>query len=113
MQKIKIGHRAKFRDRDNFSAGFISVSRDFTPYFHFRCVARANFDRNLIHSADACFLVMASVGYSRVQLKTLSSLELLKAFLQVPLHLIVTFSLQFLISSCLLNTWTVLISHSE
>ena len=62
------------RYRQFFSAGFISVSRDFTPYFHFRCVARATFDRNLIHSADACFLVMACVGYSRVQLKTLSSL---------------------------------------
>ena len=49
MQKIKIGHRAKFRDRDNF----FSVSPDFTTYFHFRCVARATFDRNLIHSADA------------------------------------------------------------
>ena len=74
MQKIKIGHRAKFRDRDTFfSSGFISVSRDFTPYFHFRCVARATLDRNLIHSADACFLVMACVGYSRAQLKTLSS----------------------------------------
>ena len=45
-----------------FPAGFISVSRDFTPYFHFRCVARATFDRNLIHSADAYFLVMACVG---------------------------------------------------
>ena len=44
------------------------------PYFHFRCVARATFDRNLIHSADTCFLVMACVGYSRAQLKTLSSL---------------------------------------
>ena len=75
MQKIKIGHRAKFRDKDNFfPAGFISVSRDFTPYFHFRCVARATFDRNLIHCADACLLVMACVGYSRAQLKTLSSL---------------------------------------
>ena len=74
MQKIKIGHRAKFRDRQFFSAGFISVSRDFTSYFHFRCVARATFDRNLIHSADACFLVMACVGYSRAQLKTHSSL---------------------------------------
>ena len=75
MQKIKIGHLAKFRDRDNFfSAGFIFVSRDFTPYFHFRCVARATFDRNLNHSADACFLVMACVAYSRVKLKTLSSL---------------------------------------
>ena len=66
MQNIKIGHRAKFRDNDNvFSAGFISVSRDFTPYVHFRCVARAIFDRNLIHSADAYFLVMACVGYSQ------------------------------------------------
>ena len=63
MQKMKIGHRAKFRE----------FSRDFTPYFHFRCVARATFDRNLIHSADACVLVMACVGYSRAQLKTLSS----------------------------------------
>ena len=57
-----------------FSKVFISVSRDFTPYFHFRCVARATFGRNLIHSADACFLVMACVGYLRAQLKTLSSL---------------------------------------
>ena len=62
------------RYRQFFSAGFISVSRDFTPYFHFRCAARATFDRNLIHSADACFLVMACAGYSRAQLKTLSSL---------------------------------------
>ena len=65
------------RYRQFFSAGFISVSRDFTSYFHFRCAARATFDRNLIHSADACFLVMAClacVGYSRAQLKTLSSL---------------------------------------
>ena len=68
MQKIKIGHRAKFRDMDNL---FLQV---FTPYFHFRCVARALFDRNFIHSADACFLVMACVGYSHAQLKTLSSL---------------------------------------
>ena len=62
------------RYRQFFSAGFISVSRGFTPYFHFRCVARATFDRNLNHSADACFLVMACVAYSRVKLKTLSSL---------------------------------------
>ena len=71
MRKIKIGHCAKFQDRDNFLP---QVSRDFTPCFHFRCVARATFDRNLIHSAAACFLVMVCVGYSRVQLKTLSSL---------------------------------------
>ena len=72
MQKIKIGHPAKFRDKDNFFPQVL-IS-DFTPYFHFRCVARATFDRNLIHSVDACFLVMACVGYSRMQLKTLSSL---------------------------------------
>ena len=76
MQKIKIGHRAKFRDKDNFFPQyFISVSRDFMPYFHFRCVAPATFDRNLIHSTDACFLVMACVGYSRAQLRTFSSLK--------------------------------------
>ena len=57
-----------------FPEGFISGSRDFTSYFHFRFAAGATFDRNLIHSADACFLVMACVGYSRAQLKTLSSL---------------------------------------
>ena len=53
MQKIKIGHRANFRDF--FPQVLFPFSRDFTPYFHFRCVARATFDRNLIHSADACF----------------------------------------------------------
>ena len=40
----------------------------------FRDWTSATFDRNLIHSADASFLVMACVGYSRVQLRTLSSL---------------------------------------
>ena len=74
MQKIKIGHRAKFRDRDNFFPLVLFPFRAILRDFHFRCVARATFDRNLIHSADACFLVMACVGYSRVQLKTLSSL---------------------------------------
>ena len=65
------------RYKQIFSAGFISVLRNVTLYFHFRCVARATFDtfdRNLIHSADACFLVMACVVYSHTQLKTLLSL---------------------------------------
>ena len=61
------------RYKQFFSAGFISVSRNFTSYFHFRCVARATFDRNLFHSADACFLVMACVGYLHTQLKTILS----------------------------------------
>ena len=70
MQKIKIGHRTKFRDRDNFFPQVLFPFRAILrPYFYFRC-----FDRNLIHSADACFLVMACVSYSRAQLKTLSSL---------------------------------------
>ena len=66
MQKIKIGHRAKFRDIDNFFLQvlflFCGILRSII--FHFQCVARATFDRNLIHSADASFLVMACVGYS-------------------------------------------------
>ena len=62
------------RQRQFFSAGFISLSRHFTLYFHFRCVARATIDRNFINSADACFLGMACVGYWHVQLKALSSL---------------------------------------
>ena len=41
---------------------------------------RATFDRNLIHSADACFLVMARVGYARAQLKTLSSMSAREAW---------------------------------
>ena len=58
MQKIKIGHQAKFQ---LFSAGFVSGSSDITPYFYFRCVARATIDRNSILSADTCFLVMACI----------------------------------------------------
>ena len=46
--------------KTNFSTGFISGLHDFTPYFHFRCVAHAN----LIHSADVCSLLMACVGYA-------------------------------------------------
>ena len=63
------------RKRQFFSTGSISVSHHFMPYFHFRCVAHATFDRNLIHSGDTCFLVMACVAYSRAQLKTLLSLK--------------------------------------
>lgn len=42
------------------STGFISGLQDFTPYFHFRCVAHAN----LIHSVDVCSLVIVCVGYT-------------------------------------------------
>ena len=50
--------------------------------FYFR-VARATSDRNMIHSADACFLVMACVGYSPKKLKTFSSLLKSKFKLQL------------------------------
>ena len=74
-------HAKKQDESQNFEIETIFFRRFYfpfmqfnTPYFHFRCVGRATFDRNLIHSADACFLVMACVGYSRVQLKTFLSL---------------------------------------
>ena len=71
MQKIKIGHRAKFRDRNSFFPQVL---------FPFRAILCRIFTSGvlhallLIHSADACFLVMACEGYSRAQLRTLSSL---------------------------------------
>ena len=75
MQKIKIGHRAKFRDRDIFFPQVL---------FPFRAILRRIFTSGVlhalllieiwVHSADACFLVMACLGYSRAQLRTLSSL---------------------------------------
>ena len=64
----------KFEIETIFFGVFFSVSRDFTPYFHFRCVARATSDKKLIHSADACFLVMTCLDYSCAQLKTLWNL---------------------------------------
>ena len=39
----------------------------FKQYFHFRCVAHATFDRNLVHSADACFFLMSCVGHARAR----------------------------------------------
>ena len=69
MQKIKIGHHAKFRDRDHF---FLQVLFPFCVIlrriFHFRCVAHATFDSNLVHSADVCFLI--SYGMCRLLART-------------------------------------------
>ena len=55
MQKIKIGYRAKFRDRDNF---FLQV------LFPFRAILCRIFTSGVLHAlllidADAYFLVMA------------------------------------------------------
>ena len=75
MQKIKIGHRAKFWDKDNFFPQVLFPFRAILRRIFTSGVLHAlSFDRNLNHSADACFLVMACVAYSRVKLKTLSSL---------------------------------------
>ena len=60
-----------FRVKTIFSAGFISVR---AIYAVFSLPVCCTFDRNLIHSVDACFLVMACVVYLHAQLKTLSSL---------------------------------------
>ena len=71
MQKIKIGHIAKFRDKANF----FSPQVLFPVCVTLRCIFTsgvlhtvATFDRNLIHSADTCSLVMVCVGYARTQL---------------------------------------------
>ena len=65
-----------------FSAGFISSVRDFIMYFDFRGVVLATFDKNLIHSADAFFLVMARAGFfyqkSRARRKQLSNFPRLR-----------------------------------
>ena len=53
MQKIKIGHRAKFRDRDHFFPQVLFPFRAILRRFYAVCVARATFDRNLIYSNDA------------------------------------------------------------
>ena len=47
MQKIKIGHRVKFRARKKFSADLISGSPDFTH-------GLTSGELILIHSAEAC-----------------------------------------------------------
>ena len=75
VQKFKIGHRAKFEDEDNFFPQVLFLVRAILRrIFTSGVLFHASFDRNLIHSADACFLVMACVGYARAHLKTLSSL---------------------------------------
>ena len=67
-EKIKIDHRAKFLDKTIFQLRRFNFRfARFYEVFLFRCVARATFDRNLIHSADACFLVMVFVLHARAR----------------------------------------------
>ena len=71
IQNIKIDAQVKLRDKDNFfSAGFISgpVRAILRPIFTSGALRAVLLIANFIHSADACFLVMACVGYPRGQL---------------------------------------------
>ena len=75
MQKIKIGHRAKFRDKDKCFLQLLFPVRAIL-----RCISTSGVLRALLlteiltNFADAYILVMAWMGYARVRLKTLSSL---------------------------------------
>ena len=76
MQKIKIGHPAKFQDKDNFfPLVFCPVCVILCRIFTSSVLRVQPFDTNLIHSADACFLFMACVGlHVHMKPKTISSL---------------------------------------
>ena len=75
MQKIKIGHRAKFRDKDKCFLQLLFPVRAIL-----RCISTSGVLRALLlteiltNFADAYILVMAWMGYVRARLKTLSSL---------------------------------------
>ena len=77
-----------------FSADHISGSRDFTQDLTSGVLI-------LIHSPDACVLVIACVECARVQLKTLSSL--LKVARNSFQHLYFDGSLQPLFNTCCYN----------
>ena len=77
MQKIKIGHHAKFRNKNKimFPTAFISSLYDFMLHFHFRCYTCAAYDR---HFDPFSWCVNHSYGVGRLRahtrLETLSSL---------------------------------------
>ena len=62
MQKIKIGDRAKFRGKVNFFPQVLFPVRAILRLIFTSGVLRALV---LIQSADACFLVITCVGYTR------------------------------------------------
>ena len=68
MQKIKIGHRANFRAKNECFRQILFPVRALLCSINFRY---ADFNTD---SADPCILVRACVDCARVQLKTLSSL---------------------------------------
>ena len=81
MQKIKIGHRAKFRDKDKCFLQLLFPVRAILRCISTSGVVRARLLIEILTNfAHAYILVMAWMGYARARLKTLSSL--LKLFLE-------------------------------
>ena len=79
MQKIKIGHQAKFRDKDKCFLQLLFPVRAILHCISTSGVLRARLLKEILTNfADAYILVMAWMGYARSRLKTLSSL--LKAY---------------------------------
>ena len=74
-QKIKIGHRAKFRDKDKCFLQLLFPVRAILRCISTSGVVRARLLREILTNfAHAHILVMAWMGYARAWLKTLSSL---------------------------------------
>ena len=75
MQKIKIGHLAKFRDKDKCFLQLLFPVRAILRCISTSGVVRARLlIKNFTNFAHAYILVMAWMGYARARLKTLSSL---------------------------------------
>ena len=75
MQKIKIGHRAKFRDKDKCFLQLLFPVRAILRYISTSGVVRTRLLIEILTNfAHAYILVMAWMGYACARLKTLSSL---------------------------------------
>ena len=75
MQKIKIGHRAKFRDKDKYFLQLLFPVRAILRCISTSGVVRARILIEILTNfAHAYISVMAWMGYARARLKTLSSL---------------------------------------
>ena len=79
MQKIKIGHRAKFRDKDKYFLQLLFPVRAILRCISTSGVVRARILIEILTNfAHAYISVMAWMGYARARLKTLSSLLKIK-----------------------------------
>ena len=65
MQKIRMGHRAKFRDKSKCFIHVLFPVRTILRRILTSGILRARLIIEIwIHSADACILTMACVGYA-------------------------------------------------